>query len=425
MKKYTLEQNSWTSWEPVDIFLPDEWEVEYHGMKGDELPAMTKEQIIERINQPYGCKKLGEMAKGAKKVAIVFDDMTRGTPTKIMAEATLDILHEAGIQKDQIRFICAVGMHGAHTTEQFAAKLGERIVQNYEVFNHNPYENCVEVGTTKDGTVVKINKEFMSCDLKIGLGAITPHIFNAYGGGGKILFPGIADADTVHKNHVTGTKFLIENKLNIVTNVGKLEVDAMRNEIEEMVKMVGPFFKVDCIYNSKLVPVKVYAGDPIAEYYEGVKDAQYLYATQLSQDKDIVIINANAKANEASLAAAMAALGISQERGGDVVLVNFTQMGQMTHYLLGAFGTETGGRLWGKLSKARAGLNKFVYHSSTYGYSDLAWFGDRSKMVFAPTWDDVLKELSHHGAGTKVSVICDGTLAYYNNDCWEKAKTYK
>ena len=424
MQKYTLQQNSWASWEPVDIYLPDEWEVEYHGMKGDELPAMTKEQIIERINQPYGCATLSEMAKGAQKVAIVFDDITRGTPTPILAQATLDILHAAGIQRDQIRFICALGMHGAHTTDQFAAKLGEDIVKQYEVFNHNPYENCVEIGTTSDGTIVKINKEFFGCDLKIGIGAITPHIFNVYGGGGKILFPGIADADTIHKNHVTGTKFLIENKLNIVSNMGKLEVDGMRKEIEEMVKMVGPFFKIDCIYNSKLVPIKVYAGDPQIEYYEGVKDAQYLYATPFPKDKDIVIVNANSRANEAAIAMAIAMLGITHDRGGEIVLVNFTKMGQMTHYLFGGFGTETGGRLWGKLSTGPGQLKKLIYHSSTYGYSDLGWFRSREKTVFAPTWDDVLKELSHRGAGTKVSVICDGTIVYCSDEFAEKAKTW-
>ena len=85
--EFTMQQNAWQGFRPVTIRLPDHWEVEYHGIPGDDLPQMTKEQIKEKLNRPYGMKPLRELARGRKEVAIVFDDITRGTPTQVMAEA--------------------------------------------------------------------------------------------------------------------------------------------------------------------------------------------------------------------------------------------------------------------------------------------------------------------------------------------------
>ncbi|MGE4277771.1 MAG: lactate racemase domain-containing protein [Lawsonibacter sp.] len=38
--------------------------------------------------------------QGEKRVCIVFDDITRGTPTRTMAQAVLEILLENGVAKE-------------------------------------------------------------------------------------------------------------------------------------------------------------------------------------------------------------------------------------------------------------------------------------------------------------------------------------
>lgn len=411
--KIVLQQNCWQGFEPIEITLPDDWEVEYHGIEGDKYSLLTKEEIRSRINSPIGMKPLAELARGKKKVAIVFDDISRGTPTQPMAEVVLEELHKAGIVEEQIRFICALGTHGAHDRMDFVQKLGEKIVSTYRVYNHNPYENCVKIGTTRRGFDVFINKEFMECDLKIGLGAFTPHPFNSFGGGGKILFPGLASVDTIQRNHSTAINYIIEKKINHVAKMGDLSNDGMRKEIEEMTRMVGEFFKIDCIYNTRLEIIDLYAGDPIEEYYAGVKAAQDLYKTLKPIDKDIVIVNANAKANEATIAVALAALGVT-ERGGDIVLIDFSQRGQVTHYLLGAFGINTGGRMWGRIPKNRPNINRIICYVPYPEKASDYWFGEPHKQIYVKTWSEVLELVKKvHGPGSKVSVLADGTLQYY------------
>ena len=411
--KITLQQNSWQGFQPITIDLPDDWEVEYHGIPGDHCPPLTKEQIREKLNTPYGLPPLRELAKGRKEVAIVFDDITRGTPTQVMAEVVLEELHAAGIAKEQIRFICALGTHGAHSRQNFEEKLGKEILHDYTVYNHNCYDNCVTIGTTQRGVPVKVNKELMECDLKIGLGALTPHVFNSFGGGGKILFPGMASIETIVQNHTTAVEFLRENQLNSTEMMGDMRMDGMRKEIEEMTRMVGEFFKVDCIYNTKLELIDLYAGDPIEEYYAGVPAAQKLYMTKRPVDKDIVIVNANAKASEANIAISLACMGLS-EKGGDTVVVDYTNLGQITHYVFGYFGHNSGGRMCGKIFRRRPQVRRIICNMPYPDLGSAPLFGDVDKQVYVDTWQETLELLKRdYGPGTKVSVIADGTITYF------------
>ncbi|MDH4006618.1 MAG: lactate racemase domain-containing protein [Desulfuromonadales bacterium] len=411
--KYLLSQNALHTNDPVEVSLPDTWDVAYHGMKGDELSALTRGQIKKRLNTPYGLPPLKDLARGKDQVAIVFDDNSRGTPTQIMAEVVLEELLAAGIVKRNIRFLCALGTHAAQNRLDFVAKLGEEIVSEYLVFNHNCYENNVQIGVTKRGFPVCINAELMKCDLKIGLGGIVPHPFNGFGGGGKLLFPGMASIETVEQNHKTAIDALSASGKNPLTALGDLSNDGMRLEVEEMTRMVGGFFKLDALYNTRLELVDLYCGDPIEAYYEGVKAAQKVYAAEAMPEKDIVIVNANAKANEAALALFCGAMQVKKTGGGDLVLVNHARGGQIAHYLLGAFGKTTGGRMWSKMPTELPFLDRIIYFTP---YPDLAscmWFGEHEKVVFAKNWGEVMELLKQrHSDHATVGIMADGTIQY-------------
>lgn len=68
--KITLQQNKWYGDKPTEISLPDGWDVEYLAMPGDKEPVLTKEQVRERIEQPYGSEPLSQMARGKRESAL-------------------------------------------------------------------------------------------------------------------------------------------------------------------------------------------------------------------------------------------------------------------------------------------------------------------------------------------------------------------
>ena len=223
MKEYNLWQTEWKGIQtPIKISLPDSWNVEYREFPADSMPEMTEEQMREAICHPIGSRTLREMAETGHEAAIVFDDLSRGTKCGPIAEIVLAELEAGGISKDHVRFICALGTHAPLSRAQFVAKLNERIVEEYPVYNHNCFDCVTNIGTNAHGDPVEINKEFMDCDIKIGIGACTPHIMNGYGGGGKLLFPGISSIRTTKLNH--------ERKQ--FTKIGSKESCGMRDDIE-------------------------------------------------------------------------------------------------------------------------------------------------------------------------------------------------
>ena len=418
--KYTLQQNAHQGSEPVEIELPDSWEVQYYGLPCDQHLPLTKEEIRQKINQPFASPRIAELAKTAKHVCIVFDDITRGTPIQPLAEIVVEELLDAGIKPGNIELICALGTHGAQNREDHVKKLGADIVNRFAVYNHNCYDNTVCVGYTTRGVPATVNAEFMKCDLRIGLGGITPHTMNAFGGGGKLIFPGIAGIDTIAHNHETATSYIQEHKLNSSALMGNLALRGMREEIEEMIRMVGQFFKIDCLYNSKLEIVDVYAGDAIDEYYAAIPAAQACYGIDKPEEQDVVIVNANAKATEATIATGFAAMGLKRS-GGDVVLIDHTNRGQTTHFLFGSFGHRTGGKMMGAMPTVRPEVERYICWMPHPDLGAAHWFGETEKQIYLKTWEEVMQLLlEKHGPQTKAAIIADGTLSFYKPDIGNK-----
>lgn len=391
----------------VRINLPENWRTEYFGMPGDTMPALTPEQIRNRINRPFGgMKTIRELARGRENAVIVFDDASRGTRLKEIAEFVVEELLAAGIREDQIEFLCALGNHGAMTRTQFVRKLGEEIVGRFCVFNHNPYENNVLLGYTPDGIPVEINREFVESDVRIGIGAITPHPLNGFGGGGKILFPGIASIATTTGNHT-------KNKYGWM---GQMSSPVMRTEIEDMTRMAGEFFKIDVIYNAGLKIIGLFAGEPVSEYYEGVKTAAVTYRSRIPDKKDVIVANANAKVNEADLAILNAAAYL-KETGGDIVLVNYCPDGQVVHYFSGPFGRNACGRQWGPMGDEVAHVRRIICLSPYPDKYSTLRFGDvdgKKRVVWVKTWEEAMELLKKdHGEGTEAGIFSDGTIQYF------------
>ena len=127
---------------------------------------------------------------------------------------------------------------------------------------------------------------------------------------------------------------------------------------------------------------------------------------------DIVIVNVNAKASEATIATGFGAMALRP--GGDVVVVDLTRRGQATHYLFGSFGASTHGRMMGAMPAFRPEVGRYLFWMP---YPDLGashWFGELDKQVYTSTWEDTLALLEEkYPKGARVAVISDGTLAYY------------
>ena len=122
MNTVTLPQLPWHGTKELKLPLPDSWQVEFYHMTGWNRPAMKPAEIKAAITNPIGTAPIRELAKGKNEVVIIFDDMTRVTRVAEIVPFVLEELAEAGIPDNKIRFICALGCHGALNRLDFLKK---------------------------------------------------------------------------------------------------------------------------------------------------------------------------------------------------------------------------------------------------------------------------------------------------------------
>jgi len=406
-----LPQLAWHGLKKLKVTFPAGWQVEVGDMAGHDRPKLKRAEIKQAIARPIGMATLREYARGKKQVVIIFDDMARVTRVAEIVPHVLAELAAAGVTDDRIRFIAACGCHGAMDRADFVKKLGEDVLRRFPVYNHSPFDNCIYAGTTTRGTKLYLNAEFMKCDLKIGIGSIVPHIMAGFGGGGKIVLPGVASYETILALHVSRTASGDLEYKDAITGMGAIKDNPRRRDINEAAEIAGLDMKIDALINGWGETAGIFAGKPAPEYAAALEAAQKHYLTPSAKDKDIVIANTFAKANEA-VSGLLVAFPSLTKKGGDVVLIANAPEGQMTHYMMGPFGNEIGGKLQLRM-KPTPNVNRLIIYSE---YPDLAsrnYIEDTGQVVMMHDWADVLKLLEEsHGPGTKVAVYPNADIQY-------------
>jgi len=403
--KLRVPQLYWYENSQLEIEFPDSWEVHFCPPKGHDRPKLSPEEMQRAFDSPIGTPRIRELAQGRQEVAILFDDISRPTPTYRIAPFVLRELEEAGISDDHIRFIAAVGTHGAHDNNALRKKLGQEIMGRFAVYNHNPYENCVAVGTTSRGTPLAVNQEVMSCDLRIGIGCIVPHPQVGFGGGGKVILPGVSHIDSI--NHFHG---VVPFSAPETIGTGNYDQNVMRLEFEEACKLAGLDLTVDVLMNLRGEISALFVGDPVLEHREGVKLAKEVYATEQVAGLDVVVSNAYLKSSEAFVSVPVAIRSLGLEGGTIVMIINAPE-GQIVHYLMRSFGKGYGGRLYA--DRTLPPQFKVIVLNPLKDLNCVDMFTKPHAVTWASNWSEVLEELRGlYPNGAKVAVYPDATTQY-------------
>jgi lactate racemase len=412
MKKISVPSRLWYENHERVLTFPDRWEITNLNSPGFERPGLTADQIKEKIKRPVAGPPLEEIARGKKQAIVVFDDMTRPTPVKDIAPHVTSALHQAGLKKDQIRFMWALGGHGAYDLINARKKLGEEIVENYAVYNHDPFQNTVRVGRTPTGVELWFNREFMACDLKIGIGCITPHVHLGFGGGAKLILPGVAGIETINQFH---------NQLSrdpSRTGLGNFENNIMRAESDAAGDAVGLNFKVDCLVNRRGEITNLYAGPFKTTHAAGAEEGKEHYGIPVASGFDLTICNAYGKANESAIALGLG-LQTLKPKEGVAVLISDAPEGQVPHYVFRAWGSDYGGRQYSPRNPGfiQYLIKKLIVMAPYPDRTGLDMICHADDAVFVKTWPECLDRLEKDfPEEAKVAVLQDGTMQYIKKE---------
>jgi lactate racemase len=405
--KIELPRRLWYDNTTFEIDLPDTWEVDLLTMRGRDRPPLSAVGMRHAIENPIGTPRLSTLAVGKKSAVIMFDDITRPTRIYEIAPIVLDELLIAGMKEDDITFVAAIGNHVAHTAHEFRKKLGPGILERHRVFNHNPYENCVYVGTTSQDTKLSVNREVMEADLKIGIGCVTAHINTGFSGGGKIILPGVSHIDSSAHYHME-----VKAQAPETTGLGRFENNILRKDIDEAAALAGLDFKIDAIVNERGETTALFAGGFKETHREAVKLAKDVYSIGMRPPgKNLVIANAFIKANEMFIAATLGWRLLENETGTVVVIADAPE-GQVPHYLQRSFGRTHGGRQ--HPPNRVPPCVRLMVVAPYWDRNFVDWVDAPEKVTRAKDWKEALSILKpEFGPGTKAAVLPEATIVYY------------
>jgi len=241
-------------------------------------------ELASCLASPIGSPPLAELARGARRVALVIDDDSRPTPVALLVPALLAELARAGLPRSAVTVVPALGLHRPMTEEETAKRLG---IEGLATSTHLADDEAALsfLGTTRRGSPVWINRVVAESDLVVGVGCIEPHIIAGAGGGAKIIVPGVAGRATIAHNHS------INCRPESYNNVGRpVEANPMRLDLEEATAMLRPpVFVLNAVLDPKKEVVRLVAGHPVAAHREGARTSYAIYGAPVPGPADVVV----------------------------------------------------------------------------------------------------------------------------------------
>ncbi|MBR5617063.1 MAG: DUF2088 domain-containing protein [Oscillospiraceae bacterium] len=236
--------------------LPQDW---------DSLYAAT----LESIRNPYGMPALRELAAPGKTVVFVIPDIVKGgcqstAHRKVSIRACLDELYAGGVKKEDILFMISNGLHPRATVSEIKQILGEDLFNEFywtnQITSHDSedYEHMVDLGTTKRGDPVLMNKYVFDCDIPILIGHTQGNPYGGYSGGYKHSATGITHWRSIASHHVP--KVMHRGDFTPVSgkSLMRTKFDEISMHMEE--KMGHPFFCCDAVLDSKSRQIAIFSG---------------------------------------------------------------------------------------------------------------------------------------------------------------------
>jgi len=248
---------------------------------GDETRA-----VFEALEDPIGTAPLRQIVHPSETVAIIVNDITRLTRTDLILPPILQTLNAAGIPDRDIFIVFALGIHRRQTDEERRTIVGDEIYSRIRCFDHISTDDAslVEIGVTRFGNRVEINREVWEADRIILTGEIIYHPIAGYSGGRKSLAPGVAGFRTTTFNH----RMIFHPDC----RAGKLDGNPAHEDLLEACRMADPDFLVNVVLSPDGSLIRVVAGHYDLAHREGCRTVDRMLRAEIDEPYDLVVASA-------------------------------------------------------------------------------------------------------------------------------------
>ncbi|MFO7985420.1 MAG: lactate racemase domain-containing protein [Desulfatiglandaceae bacterium] len=300
---------------PLYFQPPHEWHVNTFAGVGDSAPVEDVGAMVEAaLNTPVKSFPLRTLVSASSKVALLVEDLTRASPKAQVTKAVLRALGKAGVSQDHIVVVIALGTHRALTQAELLATFGQDVMGHYQVLNHDCHApDLVPGGRLNSGRVVRVHPAVHDADVKIGIGSIFPHPMNGFGGGGKILFPGVADFDSILAHHLQYT-------FDPGAGLGKIEGNPFYEAVCHIAESVGLDFIVNSILDRRDQLFALVAGDPVHAHLSGIEVSKSIISQDFHEKADLTLTTSFPYMEGPQIVKALAPAAMITKQGGCIIL---------------------------------------------------------------------------------------------------------
>jgi nickel-dependent lactate racemase len=182
--------------------------------------------------------------------AVVVADKTRLCGYPRYLPVLLEALEAHGADPMRIRIYIAYGTHPPQTDDESARSYGA-LFRCYQWVHHRCDQDAfVDLGMTRRGTPVRLRTDFRQASCVVTFGAISHHYFAGYGGGRKLIFPGLGEKSAIYRNHGL---FLdpLHRRLTPGCRSGSLDGNPLAEDLEEYASFRSADLAVHGILDSR------------------------------------------------------------------------------------------------------------------------------------------------------------------------------
>lgn len=274
----------------VSAQIPAQWELtEISAASAKPLPSPEK-SLTECLANPTGTKPFDEIFSGNKTVAVVVPDITRKAGTKAILPQVLHRLEKLGIEKSGVTIIFATGIHQKQSEEQRRELVGDAILKEYNCLDHDPHGQTVEI-EVPGGAPVKLNRLAADADSLLLIGCVKAHYLAGFGGGRKMILPGISSYKDCMEFH---RLCLDSNGKGRHPKVGPVTVNGnpLNERATRAAKAAGVDFLISTVLNHEGKAAFINAGDLVKSHEEACRFAAAHSVVKIERRFDIVIASA-------------------------------------------------------------------------------------------------------------------------------------
>ncbi len=260
--------------------------------KNDSEIALSDVEIGKAFDNPFDSKTLEEIINPGETVLIVVPDATRTSASGQIVNLLVRRLIAGGTMPFDIRLIFATGIHRQPTEAEKKELLTPFIFQRIKHLEHNPRDlvQLVKLGFTKRGTPIELNRALIEHDHVITVGSINWHYFAGFGGGRKLICPGLASSRTINETHKLAFNFDTKNRREGV-GIGMLEGNAIHEEFIEIVEKINPSFSINTITNDNNEATKIFCGNWKTSHEAACKFYSDNFSIKVEEKREVVIVS--------------------------------------------------------------------------------------------------------------------------------------